>query len=66
MYGTNKDDYNELVDEFNRTSKGVTFSNIKSVEDTPETYSVKKTNQFKLIMYINNKDSVESGPYNLW
>ena len=66
LYGTAKDDYNELIDEFNRTSKGTTIYKIKSIEDTPDSYSVKKTNKFKLVYYIDNKNSVESGPYNLW
>lgn len=67
MTGVNRDDWEELVEDFNKMEYNVTLKSIKSVVDTPETYSPPKNpKKFKLVKRLDDKDSVEYGPYELW
>lgn len=67
MTGVNRDDWEELVEDFNKMEYNVTLKSIKNVVDTPETYSPPKNpKKFKLVKRLDDKDSVEYGPYELW
>ena len=66
MIGVNKEDYTELLDNYNRTSRGVNIKAVNKVSDTPETYSVKNPKHVKLIRLDNSKESVEWPPFDLW
>lgn len=66
MIGVNKEDYIELLENYNKTSRGVNIKAINKVSDTPETYSVKNPKHVKLIRLDNNKESVEWPTFDLW
>lgn len=66
MIGVNKEDYTELLDNYNKTSRGVNIKAVNKVSDTPETYSVKNPKHVKLIRLDNSKESVEWPPFDLW
>lgn len=66
MIGVNKEDYIELLENYNKTSRGVNIKAINKVSDTPETYSVKNPKHVKLIRLDNSKESVEWPTFDLW
>ena len=66
MIGVNKEDYKELLDNYNRTSRGVSIKAINKISDTPETYSVKNPKHVKLIRVDSSTESVEWPTFDLW
>lgn len=66
MIGVNKEDYEELIDNYNRTSRGTNIKSIAKISDTPETYSVKNPKHVKLVRVDSSTESVEWPTFDLW
>ena len=66
LVGTSKDDYDEIIKDFHAKSKGVSIKAVKDVVESTENYKPKNPKRFKLIEYIDKKNTKEYPELNLW
>lgn len=66
LVGTSQDDYEEIIKDFDVRAKGVDIRSIKNVTESSEKYKPKNPKKYKLIQYINKRDTIEYPESMLW